>query len=140
MCILEDENVDLDEILNYYMKRIDKENKNINRIKRFYHDEETFNNLMNIIIEKDAKRIFKFLHSKVSTPNIENNLPTPWQIFYIILDIVQNEGEIIPPFDKLTSMFLSRTMVYMGWTFSWVHGENTIISVYNKSDDLVYRF
>lgn len=139
MCILE-ENVSLDEILGYYMKRIDCEKKNINRIKKFYHDEETFNDLMNRIIEKDAKRIFKFLHNKVETPNIENNLPNPWRIFYIILDIVQNEGEIVPPFDKLTSMFPSRTIIYMGWTFSWVHGENTVISIYNKEDELVYRF
>jgi hypothetical protein len=67
-------------------------------------------------------------------------IPNPWRIFYTVLEIVLEEGEEIPPYDTLTYMFPSKNVKYMGWTFSWVHGEDTLISVFNPDDELVYRF
>jgi len=129
---LKNEDVNLDDLMKYYFNRSDKESININRIKRFYDDKKSFNELMYRIIEKDYNRIEKL--------GDKDLLPTPWGVFFVILDIVQHEGNEIAPYDTLTRMFSSRSLEYMGWTFSWVHGEGTLISIYNPEEELVYRF
>lgn len=128
---LESENVNLDDLLLYYFERQSCEKVNINRVKKFYNDQKSFDELMLRIMAKDYERLEKLL-SKDSIPN-------PWRIFYVILDIVQHEGKEVEPYDVLTKMFPSRTLEYMGWTFSWVHGENTLISVYDPEGQLIYR-
>ena len=132
MNLLENEDVSLDDLLVGYFERAGKETTNMNRIKRFYDDEDSFEYLMIRIILKDQKR-FEMLMDKDIIPN-------PWRVLYVVLDIVQHEGELIEPYDVLTRMWPSRSMVYMGWTFSWVHGEATLISIYNREEELVYRF
>ena len=122
----------LDELISIYTERLNRDNKNIERVKKFYNDEESFNLLMQKLIDKDTRRLEK-LFDKAPIPNA-------WRILYVILDIVQNEGQEVPPFDTLTNMLPSRTLMYYGWTFSWVHGENTLLSVYNRENELVYRF
>ena len=129
---LEMEDVNLDNLLVGYFKRYAREMLNISRIKRFYKDEDGFDDLMIRIILKDQER-FEKLIDEALTPN-------PWRVFYVILDIVQHEGKLIEPYDVLTRTWPSRSLEYMGWTFSWVHGESTLISVYNREDELVYRF
>ena len=136
---MEAEGIDLDQVMtddfmNYYLYRIQKDKRNIDRVKKFYNDDESFNNLMNKVIDKDFKR-FEHL-----VTNSEHLTPDPWRILYIILEIVQSEGIEIPPFDTLTKSLPSLSMMYHGWTFSWVHGEGTLISIYNREDELVYRF
>ena len=122
----------VDDILNFYFKRLSTDATNMTRIKRFYDDEDSFDDLMIKIILKDYERFEKLMNKDL--------LPNPWRVLFVILDIVQHEGEIIPPYDTLTKMFPSRSMKYMGWTFSWVHGDSTIISIYTREDELVYRF
>ena len=129
---LESEDVNLNDLLEYYFERADKDLKNMNRVRRFYKNKEEFNQLMLKIIEKDLKR-FERLSDKDLIPN-------PWRIFYAVLEIVLEEGEDIPPYDTLTNMFPSKNVKYMDWTFSWVHGENTLVTVFNPDDELVYRF
>jgi len=126
------EDVNLNDLLSYYFERSENETKNMVRVKRFYTDEVSFNEFMGKIISKDEER-FKRLMDK-------DLLPNPWKIFYVLLDIVLEEGEMVKSYDTLTRMFPSKTMVYMGWTFSWVHGENTLISIFNTENELVYRF
>jgi len=132
MNIVEDHVGDFDDLLAHYFKRAQKETTNMIRIKRFYDDEDGFDKLMFRIISKDYIRFERLMD--------EDIIPTPWRVFFVVLDIVQHEGEIIPPYDVLTRMWPSRSIEYMGWTFSWVHGEATLISVYNREDELVYRF
>jgi hypothetical protein len=122
----------LDELIGIYTERLNQDNKNIERIKKFYNDEESFNLLMQKLIDKDARRLEKLFD--------KDPVPNAWRILYIILDIVQNEGKEVPPFDTLTNMLPSRTLMYYGWTFSWVHGENTLLSIFNRENELVYRF
>jgi hypothetical protein len=129
---LENEDVNLDHLLNHYFCETGKEKMNMKRIKKFYNDENGFNELMNRIIEKDRIRFEKLGNMDL--------LPNPWRVFFVILDIVQNDGVEVEPYDVLTKMFPSKTLIYMGWTFSWVHGESTLFSVYNREDELVYRF
>ena len=126
------EDVNLNDLLSYYFERADKETTNMVRVKRFYTDEDSFNEFMDKIITKDEER-FKRLMDKDLIPN-------PWRIFYVLLDVVLEEGRAVKSFDCLTRMFPSKTMEYMGWTFSWVHGENTLISIFNTENELVYRF
>jgi len=105
---------------------------NMERVKRFYNDEDSFDELMVRIITKDYERLEKVLDDP---PTL-----TPWRVFFVIMDIVQEEGEQIDPYDVLTRTTPSRSFEYMGWTFSCVHGENTLTSIYNREDELVYRF
>ena len=129
---LETDWVSLDNLLLGYFESAGKEATNMDRIKRFYDDEDGFDDLMIRIILKDYERFERLMDKDL--------IPNPWRVFYVVLDIVQHEGELIEPYDVLTRTWPSRSMVYMGWTFSWVHGENTLISVYNREDELVYRF
>lgn len=121
-----------DNLINYYLSRIQKENKNIQRIKKLYNDDDSFNHLMNQIIEKDVKRFESLVAGK-------KNYPDPWKILYTILEIVQEEGKEIRPFDTLTKMLPSYSLLYHGWVFSWVHGEGTLISIYNRENELIYQ-
>lgn len=132
MNLLEKENVNLNNLLEYYFHEAGKDNVNMSRIKRFYDNEDSFNVLMNRVIEKDYNRFERLMDKDL--------LPNPWRVFFVILDIVQHDGVEVGPYDILTQMFPSRSMIYMGWTFSWVHGDSTILSVYNREDELVYRF
>jgi hypothetical protein len=123
----------LDEIMEDLLYRMEYETRNMRRVKKLYHDDISFTYLMDQLILKDTKRFKKLIAG-------EKNLPSPWRIFYTIIDIVQFDGKEIPPFDTLTQNLPSRTMVYNGWTFSWVHGENTLLSIFNEKNELVYRF
>ena len=129
---LETDWVSLDNLMLGYYERAEKETTNMTRIKRFYDDEDSFDDLMIRIILKDYERFERLMNDGL--------LPNPWRVFFVVLDIVQHEGKVIPPYDVLTRMWPSRSMEYMGWTFSWVQGEATLISVYNREDELVYRF
>lgn len=133
MCIIENEVINLEDLMNYYLQRLNNEQININRIKRLYNDDESFDLLMNKIINKDAKRFENLIAGKKNPKN-------PWRSLFIILDIAQEEGKETEPFDTLTRMLPSRTVIYRGWTFSWVHGEETSISIYNRKNELIYRF
>lgn len=132
MCIIEKESLTLEELMDYLVKRIARENINVERVKKLYNDDESFNNLMNSIIEKDTKRFEKL--------SVGNPAPDPYRILYIIMDIAQSEGKEIEPFDTLTRNFPSLSILYRGWTFSWAHGVGTIVSIYNRENELIYRF
>ena len=133
MCILEKRSITLDELMSDLVKREAKSIENMNRVKKLYHDDDSFDHLMNIIVEKDVQR-FKKIISK------QKNIPPPCKTFDIILDIVECDGEEIEPFDTLTKLYESRTIKYRGWTFSWAHGVNTLLSIYNREKELVYQF
>jgi hypothetical protein len=122
----------LDELVEHYAERAHRDKRNMERVKKFYNDEESFNALMNRLIDKDLKRLKKLLDKE--------NMPNSWRVLYVILDIVQCEGEEVPAFDTLTQNLPSRSIKYYGWTFSWVHGENDLLSIFNREDELVYRF
>lgn len=133
MCILEKENLTLEELMDYLVKREAIEIMDINKVKKLYNDDESFDKLMNQIINKDVKRFENLVNKKTNSSDIN-------RVFYTILDIAQSEGEEIEPFDTLTKMLPSRTLLYQGWTFSWVHGEGTLISIYNRENELIYQF
>lgn len=124
--------MDFSKLLYKHKKRIEREKINMERIKRFYTDRHSFNVLMNKIIEKDF--------NKIENSSINGYSPSPWNVMFVIMDIVQHEGIEHHPYDVLTRTYSSRTLEYMGWTFSMVHGENTLVSIYNRKNELIYRF
>jgi hypothetical protein len=132
MNLLESEDINLTDLVSHYLEKSKTNDLDILRVKKFYSNKEEFNELMNRLIKKDEDR-FKRLMDKDPIPN-------PWRIFGVILDIVLHEGKTIMPFDTLTQMFPSKSVEYMDWVFSWVHGDTTIISVYNPDCELIYRF
>ena len=132
MELLESERVNISSLISKYNNRIENERQNRERIRRFYNDEESFNDLMNRIIKKDFEKLEEL--------TIDGYSPTPWNVMFVIMDIVQHEGNFNLPYDVLTRAFQSRTLKYMGWTFSMVHGENTVTSIYNRENELIYRF
>lgn len=129
----------LDELIGIYSERLKKDTKNMERVKKFYDDDCTFTLLMNGIIAKDTVRFEKFMENIVKQTT-GTYYPNPWRVLYVVLDIVQNEGTEIHPFDTLTKSFPSKSLTFHGWTFSWVHGEGTLTSIFNNHDELVYRF
>jgi hypothetical protein len=130
----------LDELIDMYEERSHRDEKNKERVKKFYNDDESFDQLMEKLIQKDYKRFQKNIDNILKEDKSNKFFPTPWRFFFIILDIAQSEGEEIPSFDTLTRNFPSRSMTYHGWRFSWVHGENSLISIFNRKNELVYRF
>jgi hypothetical protein len=132
MCIIENV-VSLDNLMTHYLQRLNDEQINVNRVKKLYSDDESFDLLMDKIVNKDVRRFEKLIKGK-------KNPKDPWKSLFFILDIAQEDGVEIEPFDTLTKMLPSRTVLYHGWTFSWVHGEGTLISIYNRKNELVYQF
>lgn len=113
-------------------KEIDRHQRNLKRVKKFYFDEKSFNNLMNRIIEKDHIRFRKLF--------FENKSTNMWRILFIILDIVMEDGVEIKPYNTLTKTYPSLNLKYMDWIFSWIHNKNTLISIINPHDELIYQF
>lgn len=138
MCILENKDVTLNDVTNDLFKRLEKNEKNITRIKKFYRDENSFNDLMYRLTDKDYKRFQKFITAALN--NKSRRFPHQWKIFSIIMEIAESEGTEIPPFDTWTKTFSSKSVQYYGWTFSWVHKVNTIVSIYNRENELIYQF
>ena len=133
----------LDELIGIYSDRMNKDNKNMERVKRFYNDEKSFDELMEKLIQKDLKRFKKIIKNLTDDEVSERSnkfFPTPWKFFFTILEIVQTDGTEVPAFDTLTRSYSSKNMEYHGWTFSWVHGNGTLISIFNRENELVYRF
>ncbi len=133
MCIIEKESLTLDELMDYLIKKGSDEILKMNRVKKLYNDDESFDKLMNQIIEKDIKRLENLINKGTNQHDVS-------LIFYTILDIVQSDGEEIDPPNTLAKILPSRTILYKGWTFSWIHGEGTVISIYNRDNELIYRF
>lgn len=129
---LENDEINLSNLVSHYLDKAKTNDLDILRVKKFYSNEKEFDDLMNRLIEKDEHRFKRLLE--------DDPIPSPWRIFSVILDIVLSEGKTILPFDTLTQMFPSKSVEYMGWVFSWVHGDTTIISIYNTDCELVYRF
>lgn len=133
MCIIEKESLTLDDLMDYLIKKKSNEILKMNRVKKLYHDDKSFDQLMNQIIEKDIKRFENLINKKSNQHDVT-------RIFYTILDIVQADGKEIDPPNTLAKILPSRTILYKGWTFSWIHGKGTVISIYNRDNELIYRF
>lgn len=123
--------VRMEEAARYFKEKALIKLHNMERMKKFYSDEESFDELMRRVIEKHSDRWTDLCYSN-------GVMPHPWHILYSILDIVEEEGEETEPIDALTESFPSALWKYMGWTFAITHGQGSVVSVY-KGSELLYR-
>ena len=87
MSILKHKDITLDDVISDLEQRLTENLRNIDRVKKLYHDDATFDNLMNKIIEKDRELFQKFIsaaimanamsayHIQVKSPNREIVMP-----------------------------------------------------------------
>lgn len=143
MSVLKQKDITLDDVISDLEQRLTENQRNIDRVKKLYCDETTFDDLMNKIIEKDRELFQRFISATINGESTK--YPTSWRLFSIILDIVQSEGEELPvkkfkPLISINKNIVRRNIKYMGWTFHWLHGKNTLLSIYDRSGDLIYQF
>ena len=110
----------------------DQNNINIERIKKMFNDQETFDSLVNRIISKNGEEWRDKCYKNGCTPY-------PTQLLYSLFDLAEKEGtEITESIDDFTSHFPSDICEYNGWQFALTYGQGTCSSIYyNKK--LMYR-
>lgn len=121
----------IEEMAFFFKKKAQIKLHNMERMKKFYHDEKSFDVLMEKIISKHNDRWSDACQSN----GIE---PHPWQILYAVFDIAEEEGKEIEPLDSFTKNFPSMLWEHMGWTFAVTHGQGSVASIY-RGEDLIYR-
>ena len=125
--------INMDEFRLFIRKKIENDLRNQLRVKKLYHDDVSFNQLMTKIEEKDNKILSQLVIEK-QTPS------SGWRILTTIMDIALAEGLEHIALDDFTRDFPSRLSKYRGWTFGITHGQGSIISIYDPNDKLIYRF
>lgn len=122
----------IEESKKYFKEKFERRERNKNRIRRFFNSQESFDLLLERILKKHDERWVDLCYKN-------SVMPYPWEIFYSVLDIVEDEGKEGNPLDEFTKTFPSSVIEYMGWTFAWTHGQGTCLSVYDKNKKLIYR-
>lgn len=105
--------------------------RNIERLKKMFTDQKSFNLLVSKIIDKHDDAWVKKCYDK-------NVQPHPMILLYILFDLVEKEGTPIKPFDGLTENFPSQVLSYKSWQFAITHGQGSVCSVYYRKK-LKYR-
>ena len=122
---------DIEELKKYFDKKCQRKKRNIERMKKLYNDNDSFNVLMQKILDKHT--------DELSDRFYKNGIqPHPLNILYSIFDIFQNEGNNINPFDEFTINFSSIVFEYMNWQISITNGQGSVCSVYHNKN-LKYR-
>lgn len=123
--------VRMEEAARHIKEKEMRRQRNMERMKKFYQDEESFDRLMERVLQKHGDRWTDLCYRN-------GFMPHPWNLLYSIFDIAEEEGEEVDPLDPLTESFASVLWKYRGWTFAITHGQGVVTSVY-KGSDLVYR-
>jgi len=111
---------------------VDIKDNNIERIKKMFNDQETFDSLVNRIICKNGDewrdKCWK-----------NGCMPYPTNLLNSLFDLAEQEGvEITETIDDFTEHFQSDICEYKGWQFAMTYGQGTCGSIYyNKK--LMYR-
>ena len=114
------------EKIEKYFKNIeDRKQKNIERVKKMFNDQKSFDILMNKIIEKHNDNWIDRCYKK-------GVMPYPWEILYAIFDLSKEDGVECDALDGLTENFPSVIYEYMNWQFAITHGQGSVCSVYHN--------
>lgn len=119
-------------MVKYIEEKENLRRRNSERMKKFFNDDESFEKVLIRILEKHDDRWTDVCYSK-------NVQPHPWEILYAICSIVEDEGIETKPLDGLTENFKSTLLEYRGYTFAWTNGQGTVLSIYNKNKELIFR-
>jgi hypothetical protein len=122
----------LEEMKKFFIDKENSRKKNMERMHRFFSDDESFESVLIRILEKHDDRWSDVCNAK-------NVQPHPWEILYGICSIVEEEGEPVDPLDGLTESFPTTLLKYRGYTFAWTNGQGTVLSIYNKENELIFR-
>jgi len=122
----------LEEMKKFFIDKENSRKKNMERMHRFFSDDESFERVLIKILEKHDDRWSNVCNAK-------NVQPHPWEILYGICSIVEEEGEPVDPLDGLTESFPTTLLKYRGYTFAWTNGQGTVLSIYNKENELIFR-
>lgn len=120
------------EMIKFFEGKEAARKRNMERMKRFFNDDESFEKLLIRVLEKHDDRWTSVCRAK----NVE---PHPFEILYAICHIVEEEGTETGPLDALTENFQSTLMEYRGYTFAWTNGQGTVLSIYDKNKELIFR-
>jgi len=105
--------------------------RNVERIKKMFTDQKSFNKLVKAIIAKHDDRWVKLCYKNGS-------MPYPWYLMYALFDLSEMEGKECKPIDGLTDNFPSSIYTYKYWQFAITQGQGSVCSVYYKKK-LMYR-
>ena len=122
----------LEGMQKFFAEKEELRERNMKRIRRFFSDDESFEKTLIRILEKHDERWNDVCHAK-------NVQPHPWEILYAICNIVEDEGENTEPLDDFTKNWQSTLLKYRGYTFAWTNGQGTVMSIYNKDNELIFR-
>ena len=122
----------LEEMKKFFIDKENSRKKNMERMHRFFSDDESFERVLIRILEKHDDRWSEVCNAK-------NVQPHPWEILYGICSIIEEEGEPVDPLDGLTESFPTTLLKYRGYTFAWTNGQGTVLSIYNKENELIFR-
>lgn len=111
--------------------KYDLKERNVERLKKMFTDQKSFNSLVNKIINKHDDSWVKKCYDR-------NVQPHPRILLYTLFDLVEKEGKSIKPIDGLTENFPSQILTYKCWQFAITHGQGAVCSVYYKKK-LKYR-
>jgi len=110
---------------------LDRKNNNIIRLKSMFYDQNSFDNLVNRIIEKHDERWDDLCYNN-------GCLPYPHNLMYTLFELSELDGNEVESIDDLTKNFPSVLNEYMGWVFSVTHGQGSVCSIY-KNNKLIFR-
>jgi len=101
-----------------------QKNNNIERVKKMFNDQKTFDDLMFKILSKNGDERKDMCYKK-------GYMPYPSTLLSVIFDLAEQEGvEIVESIDDLTEHFPSAIYNYNDWTFSLTFGQGTSSSIY----------
>jgi len=71
----------------------------------------------------------------------KNVQPYPWNLLNYLFTAAQNfgkdyEGESLDDFDKHFGAF---TMEYLGYYFNWIYGQGTVLRIFDKNKQEIFR-
>ena len=122
----------INRMVNHFKEKTEKRKINSDRMRKFFSDDESFGDLLMRVIGKHGDRWTDLCYKN-------NVMPHPWNILYSLCDIVEDEGTEVDPVDGLTENFSSNLIEYRGWIFAWTHGQGTVLSIYDRNKELIYR-
>jgi hypothetical protein len=122
----------LEGMKKFFVEKEELRERNIKRVCRFFSDDESFEKTLIRILEKHDERWNDVCHAKSVQPH-------PWEILYAICNIVEDEGEKVEPLDDFTKNWQSTLLKYREYTFAWTNGQGTVLSIYNKDNELIFR-
>lgn len=122
----------MEEMKNFFIAKEKARERNMERMKKFFSDDESFEKVLIRVLEKHDERWTDICYAKSVQPH-------PWEILYAICSIVEEEGVNSEPLDALTENFQSTVLEYRGYTFAWTNGQGTVLSIFNKEKELIFR-